>query len=375
MSNDGQYVVFQSNSNDYDEQVGGVANNSDDIFVFDRDANDGAGRIVGVTNRAGFQAYGDSVRASISPDGRYVVFASDATNLVSDDDNGHGDTFVYDLQNHTFQRISVAQSGAEGDSESTLGADISFGGAFAAFGGTAGSLVVPGDSDGGLSDVFVVDRSAGTVGVVVEDNTTPDVVGAPVTNKISTHGAFNFSDVDLNDSHSVLLTGVTIDTSRAPAGFTVPVGGLGTFTPAIVDTNDAGQGQVAWTFAVDNALVQGLNAFEQVRQVYTVRISDGQGGMVTQTVTIASPARPTGRSRLRTRTTSCAAIRPRLPATCSPTTPTPISATPWPSFRSRATWTMSEPTFPATRTTARCASTPTVATPIRSTTTTRRCRR
>ena len=40
----------------------------------------------------------ESVNLAISPDGRYVAFASRATNLVSGDTNGIADIFVRDLQ-------------------------------------------------------------------------------------------------------------------------------------------------------------------------------------------------------------------------------------------------------------------------------------
>src|SRR5207302_6077618 len=48
-----------------------------------------------------------------------------------------------------------------------------------------------------------------------------------------------------------------------------------------------GQGQVQWTFAVDDALVQGLGSFQSVNQTYTVQLSDGHGGLVTQSVRIS----------------------------------------------------------------------------------------
>ena len=79
------------------------------------------------------------------------------------------------------------------------------------------------------------------------------------------------------------MTGVTIDTSNAP-GFSVSAGGLGTFTPSLVET--PGSGYLDWTFTVDNALVQDLNAFQDIAQTYTVQISDGHGGVVSQSVQI-----------------------------------------------------------------------------------------
>ena len=73
-------------------------------------------------------ANGDSERASISANGHVVIFASDATNLVPGDTNGLGDTFVYDLQTQTFQLLSVAMDGTQGNGDSMLGADLGFGG-------------------------------------------------------------------------------------------------------------------------------------------------------------------------------------------------------------------------------------------------------
>ncbi|MDI1345454.1 MAG: nidogen-like domain-containing protein, partial [Pseudolabrys sp.] len=283
MSNDGRYVVFQSDSKALDTQAGGVTNDQMDIFVFDRETNN----IVGVTDNTSFHANGASYRATISANGSEVIFASVATNLVPGDTNGQGDTFVYDVANHTFTRVSVASDGSQGNGDSTLGSSISAGnyfqGAFVAFASTANNLV-SGDTNG-TSDVFVVDRTGGIFGSVTEDHTTPAFAGAP-GNTLSTHGAFNFSDVDLTDTHTASVIGFASDTSKAP-GFTVPGGELGTFTPTIIESpGGSGQGQVAWTFTVDNAAVQGLNGGQSVSEIYTVQISDGHGGVVAQDVTI-----------------------------------------------------------------------------------------
>ena len=122
-------------------------------------------------------------------------------------------------------------------------------------------------------------------GGVTEGDTTPAFAGAPA-NSLSMHGAINFTDVDLTDTHTVQVIGnPTIAT--APPGFVVPPGGLGTFTPTVVETAGSGTGQVAWTFTVDNAATVGLGALQQVQQIYTVQLSDGHGGVVTQNVTVS----------------------------------------------------------------------------------------
>ena len=47
----------------------------------------------------------------MSTDGRYVAFASDATNLVPDDTNGVRDIFVHDNQTGLTERVSVGPVG------------------------------------------------------------------------------------------------------------------------------------------------------------------------------------------------------------------------------------------------------------------------
>lgn len=271
MSDDGRFVVFQS---DNPNLADGDDNEFTDIFVWDRDTE----TIEGITVQDGLLSDGASGRPSISANGRYIIFASEASNLVEGDTAGERDAFVYDRQTKSFQRISIAADGAEGDGDSSFASDISGGGFLAAFAGLAGNLV-PGDNDE-FSDVFIVDRSGGTVGVVVEDSS----VSAGKT--LDTHAAFAFSDADLTDAHSAEVTDIQI--SGAPADFIVPPGGLGSFTLSVVENpNDADPlGQVAWTFSVDNTAVQALGSGQQITQIYTVEIDDGHGGMVSQDVRI-----------------------------------------------------------------------------------------
>ncbi len=107
ISADGRYVAFQSNATNL---VAGDTNGVQDIFVHDRDT--GATTWVSVDS-AGGQADGDSTNASISSDGRYIAFQSDATNLVSGDTNGKTDIFVHDTQTGSTWRISVDEAGNE----------------------------------------------------------------------------------------------------------------------------------------------------------------------------------------------------------------------------------------------------------------------
>jgi Tol biopolymer transport system component len=78
---------------------------------------------------------------SISPDGRYVAFFSEATNLVPGDTNGRGDLFVHDRGAGTTERVSVATGGTEGDLDSAH-PSISADGRYVAFASAATNLVV-----------------------------------------------------------------------------------------------------------------------------------------------------------------------------------------------------------------------------------------
>jgi len=106
----------------------------------------------------GSQANGNSENPSISSDGRFIAFISDATNLVSGDTNDVKDVFVHDRDTGDTERVSIASDGTETDDESfTL--SLSSNGTFVAFGSFATNLVA-GDSNG-VSDIFVHDRGIG----------------------------------------------------------------------------------------------------------------------------------------------------------------------------------------------------------------------
>ena len=55
----------------------------------------------------GIQANGQSGSSSISDDGRFISFESNATNLIPNDFNGQTDTFIYDRLNKTVELISI----------------------------------------------------------------------------------------------------------------------------------------------------------------------------------------------------------------------------------------------------------------------------
>lgn len=153
ISADGRYVVFQSEASTL---VPGDDNTAYDVFV--RDRQTGQTERVSVPNSVP-QAYGSSGSPSMSPDGRYVVFDSIAPNLVANDTNGRNDVFLRDRMTGTTTRISLTGSGVQGNADSQHPA-VSADGRFVAFRSTASNLV-PGDTNA-VDDVFVRDLQKNT---------------------------------------------------------------------------------------------------------------------------------------------------------------------------------------------------------------------
>ena len=93
---------------------------------------------------------------SISANGRFVAFASDASNLVADDPNGKGtDIFFYDRDTDAIELLTP------GGNFDSLFPSISADGRFIAFESRASNLVA-GDS-GVVTDIFLYDLDAGTL--------------------------------------------------------------------------------------------------------------------------------------------------------------------------------------------------------------------
>ena len=156
ISDDGRFVAFASQATNL---VEGDTNNSIDVFLRDRQA--------GTTERVsvaagGIEANSFSGSASLSADGRFVAFESGATNLVAGEVDGNGveDIFVRDRQADTTERVSISDGEQEGDGASQVTA-ISADGRFVAFKSDATNLTAGADANG-AADIFVRDRTGGT---------------------------------------------------------------------------------------------------------------------------------------------------------------------------------------------------------------------
>jgi hypothetical protein len=159
-SADGRSVVFESSASNL---VAGDSNGTGDIFV--KDLQSGAIQRVS-TDAAGVQGNSSSFNAQFSADGRTVVFESYASNLVAGDSNGTYDVFVKDLQSGAIQRVSTDAAGVQGNS-SSFNAQFSADGRTVVFASVASNLVA-GDSNGAL-DIFVKDLQSGAIQRVSTD--------------------------------------------------------------------------------------------------------------------------------------------------------------------------------------------------------------
>jgi Tol biopolymer transport system component len=134
LSTNGRYAAFESSASDL---VAGDTNGVTDIFV--RDLVKGTTILVTVSTN-GDVGSGASRSAVMTPDGRYVAFVSEANNLVGGDTNGIPDVFVRDVQAGVTTLVSVkarrALTGSSSDAP-----DITPDGRYVVFSSTASNLV------------------------------------------------------------------------------------------------------------------------------------------------------------------------------------------------------------------------------------------
>ena len=145
VSADGRYVAFWSVASNL---VPGDTNATSDVFVRDRDA--GTVERVSVSS-AEAQGNAGSGRSSINADGSYVAFSSDASDLVVGDGNGRSDIFVRDRQHGETERVSLTYAGAQANGHSYY-PSMSADGTYVAFGSDATNLVA-GDTNA-AGDIF-----------------------------------------------------------------------------------------------------------------------------------------------------------------------------------------------------------------------------
>jgi hypothetical protein len=161
ISANGRFVAFASWASDL---VPNDSNGHADVFV--RDLRTGVTELVSV-NRDGIRSGNrESFGPVLSADGRFVGFSSYGSDLVANDNNGEGDAFLRDRQTRTTMLVSINRSGtSSGNGYSQFAHLIGTGGRLVAFGSSASNLVAENDTNGGY-DVFVRDLQTGVTTLV-----------------------------------------------------------------------------------------------------------------------------------------------------------------------------------------------------------------
>ena len=177
MSSDGSVIAFESddyyfptNNNREDNVVMNDGNPDSDVFV--RERAGGSAELVSVHDPSLPSVTPDGGISGVTPyslsaDGRYIAYFSDAGNVIPNDTNSYRDVFVRDLMTGTNVLVSVNTNGITGDSISTDPA-ISGNGRYVAFTSSANDLVanVIYNAIHNAQNVFVRDLQTGTTTLV-----------------------------------------------------------------------------------------------------------------------------------------------------------------------------------------------------------------
>lgn len=268
ISASGRIVVFQSGADN-------LSLEDDDTrsSIFARDLVTGTTTLVSrATGVAGAPADGNSARPSISSDGRYVVFTSDAQNLSGEDVDPGEDVFVRDLLLGTTTLASRAPglSGAGGDDDSVFPL-ISGDGRHVVFQSDADNL--SSEDDNGVTNIFVRDMVAGTTTLVsrAPGPTGAGANGSSVLPSISddgtrvafSSGANNLSTEDDNSVFNIFVrdlgAGSVTLISRADGAAGTAANGVSTLS----DISPSGR-YVAFISGADNLSAEDDNTVANV---------------------------------------------------------------------------------------------------------------
>jgi len=170
MSANGRFVIYESgatnlvaadNNNAHDIFI--RDRDSDGDGIFDEGGAVSTSRVS--IDSVGNEANAPSNNAAVSANGRFVSFTSSASNLVAGDGNNHADIFVHDLTNGQTIRLSTAADGVEANGDSDYSA-LSADGRYIVYTSSASNLVTTDTNN--LTDVFLHDRDSDGDGIFDE---------------------------------------------------------------------------------------------------------------------------------------------------------------------------------------------------------------
>jgi len=176
VSSDGRYVLFASTA----ENLVALSSNAPvrttvpaPLNVYLRDRSNGTTVLISADLNGAGAGNGDSLPVGISTNGRYALFESRASNLVPGDTNDAPDIFIRDLQNSTTLLVTASTNGTAADGGS-YSAVMTPDGRFVAFASAADNLVAA--DTNGIVDVFVRDMASNST-VLVSAGSLPPPFG------------------------------------------------------------------------------------------------------------------------------------------------------------------------------------------------------
>jgi Tol biopolymer transport system component len=292
VSADGRYVVFASPATNLVPDTNGV----DDVFV--RDLRRGTTTRVSVSSR-GAQANGRSTNPAISGDGRYVAFHSLASNLVPGDTNGVDDVFVRDLRRGTTTRVRGSSRGGLADGLSDWAA-VSSDGRYVSFRSAATNLVA-GDTNG-RNDILVRDLRRGTTtrvsvstagGAQADGHSFASALSADGRYVAFDSGATNLVRGDTNGEFDAFVHDRRSgETSRVNVSTGGAQADLGSGWPVV----SADGRYVAFTSAATNLVPGDTNLDLNGRPAWDVFVRDRRRGTTTRVSVSSSGAQGDSRS-------------------------------------------------------------------------------
>ena len=216
MSADGRFIVFASDAEN--PLVPGGPEGHSNIFIYDQTT----GQIRNLSSADhGGAANGDSIMPQISADDRFVTFTSSASNLVANNTNGVAQTYLYNLTTNTLTLASANAKGVPGNGASSFGSAVSTDGIIVSLASLTSNL------KSSTVNLYVVDESGGTAGTVVDD---------PSVQVLTTSGKLYFSDTAQGATYTVSVA--------------AQAGAEGTLTAAVIQapTGATSNGQLEWTY-------------------------------------------------------------------------------------------------------------------------------
>ncbi|GAB4145432.1 MAG: hypothetical protein Fur0021_02700 [Candidatus Promineifilaceae bacterium] len=160
----GRYLTFYSYATNL---VPGAAGNGDYYNVYLYDHQTRSFTLVSKNPNTGAGGNAESGQTRISPDGKYIIFKSDATNLVDGDTNNQPDAFLYEVATGHIRRVNMTQSGEQTNGLSrelsicNEGQIITF--------STDADNVIPNDTNN-ARDIFFYDRLTEQVRIVSQNS-------------------------------------------------------------------------------------------------------------------------------------------------------------------------------------------------------------